>query len=166
MPQRGERLPPGTGPLIQTFLALNRRRIRPNPPLGSRELERWNELRWKLEELLGGGAHVGERVRRALRVPTHLPVRVAERGETAAAREIAEAGIFLATAAPAPVGTPLHLKIQGECGETVAVKGVVAWVRDSDSPKGPAGMGVRFDELDVAQFEAVAELVQQALSAL
>lgn len=168
MPEQGpsKRLPPGAGPLIQTFLALDRRRIRPDPPLSPRERERWEALRWQIQDLLGAGAHVGERVRRALRVPADLPVEVDERGDTAAAREIAEAGMFLATPAPAPLGTPLQLKIRGDRGEAVEVKGVVVWVRPDDSPQGPAGMGVRFEELDGARFEAVAELVQQALAAL
>jgi len=165
---RRPRLPPGTAPLIQAFLELNRRRARPNPPLTARELERWTELRWQLEALLVDSAQVGDRVRRALRVPTDLPVRVSDphSDQLSSAREIAEGGLFLATHHPAAVGTPLQLRIQGDDGDAIEVKGVVAWVRADASERGPAGMGIRFETLEPEQFEGIAELVQQALAAL
>ena len=167
-PDRRAKLPPGAAPLIQSFLELNRRRVRPNPPLTPRELERWTDLRWQLEALLGDDAQLGERLRRALRVPTDLPVRVCgpHTEELSSAREIAEGGLFLATSHPAPVGTPLQLRIHGDGGDSVEVKGTVAWVRERASEQGPAGMGIRFEDLDPEPFEGIADLVQQALAAL
>ena len=43
---------PDLSSLVSEFLPLNRRRLHGDPPLGLRELERWMELRERLERLL------------------------------------------------------------------------------------------------------------------
>lgn len=164
------RLAPEASALVREFLRLNRRRVRRNPPLTALEHERWMDLRWRIEEALGGpggGARSGPR-RKALRVPSDLKVEYAdpEREEISCAQEIAEGGLFLATDRPLAVGTPLHLKLTGDAGEIVEVEGAVVWARRAGDPSGPAGMGVRFESLDPAQREAVAYLVEAALEAL
>jgi uncharacterized protein (TIGR02266 family) len=153
---------------IQEFLPLNRRRFRRDPPLSGRERDRWSELRWQIEEALGGPARKRGPRRRALRVPSNLKVEVRDprQDEVASAREIAEGGLFLATERPVPVGTPLHLKLTGDGGETVEVEGAVVWVRKVTEPGGPPGIGVEFANLDNAQRAAVAYLVDEALAAL
>jgi len=161
------RLTRDSAELLQEFLRLNRRRIRPNPALSTRELDRWEELRSQIEERLSGPR--GRRsVRKSLRAPADLRVHYSDaaRAETTRTREIAEGGLFLATDSPPPVGTPLQLKLTGDNGEMTDVEGAVVWVRRAGDPGGPPGIGVEFADLDVAQREAVAYLVEQALAAL
>jgi uncharacterized protein (TIGR02266 family) len=153
--------------LIKEFLRLNRRRIQP-PPLSDPELARWEELRWRIEELLSAPGRGKWPARKALRVPADLKVEYADPEQEALARahEIAEGGLFLATDSPPPLGTPLHLKLTGDDGETIEVEGAVVWVRRAGEPGGPPGVGVEFSNLDDEQRDAVVYLVQQALAAL
>lgn len=154
--------------LVKEFLRLNRRRIRPDPPLSTPELTRWEELRWRIEELLSARGYGQRPARKALRVPTDLKVHYSdpEHDALASAHEIAEGGLFLATDSPPPVGTPLHLKVTGDDGETIEVEGAVVWVRRVGERGGVPGIGVEFAGLDDEQREAVAYLVEQALAAL
>ena len=154
--------------LIKDFLRLNRRRIHPSPPLSAPELRRWEELRWRLEELLAAPGYGRRPVRKALRVPTDLKVEYSdpEHEVLASAHEIAEGGLFLATESPPQVGSPLHLKLIGDDGSTTEVEGTVVWVRRVGERGGASGVGVEFAQLDASQREAVAYLVEQALAAL
>ena len=164
------RLAPGAAAVRQEFLRLNRRRLRRTPPLTALEHERWMDLRWQIEEMLGGtrpGTHEGP-PRKSLRVPSNLEVRYAdpEREEISPARVIGEGGLFLATEEPLAVGTPLHLKLTGDSGKAVEIEGAVVWVRRRGEGPGPPGMGIQFEGLDDARREAIAYLVEAALAAL
>ncbi len=156
--------------LVEEFLPLNRRRTRGDPPLTIAELERWMELRWRLEHALAEKTPTddhGRPTRRTLRVPTHLKVR-ATRGsavEVISSRNISEGGLFLVTRRPLAPGTPLHLEIEGRDGSApIEVEGTVTWVRGADGEKGPAGMGVRFDHPDPEKRDAITALVERALT--
>jgi uncharacterized protein (TIGR02266 family) len=168
--------------LIREFLWLNRRRIRPNPPLSVPELRHWEELRWRIEALLAAPRYGQRPARKALRVPTDLKVEYSasfaqraagerrpsdgEHEVLASVHEIAEGGLFLATESPPQVGTPLHLKLVGDDGSTTEVEGTVVWVRRVGERGGAPGVGVEFAHLDATQREAVACLVEQSLAAL
>jgi uncharacterized protein (TIGR02266 family) len=159
-----------TTQLIPEFVALNRRRTRGDPPLDVRELERWMELRALLEKTLSPQPDGQEaRRRKALRVPTHLKVRCsnASSDQLSVANEISEGGLFLATENPLAPGTPLHLDLEGlDEGSPLEVEGVVIWVRDQGGDDSPAGMGIRFTNLDEVQRQAVEYLVEHALTSL
>jgi uncharacterized protein (TIGR02266 family) len=154
--------------LIREFVRLNRRRHRPDPSLSPSELARWEELRWWIEELLSAPGRSRRPARKALRVPADLKVHYSdpEHDALGSAHEIAECGLFLATDSPPPVGTPLHLKLVGDRGETIEVEGTVVWTRGPGEPGGPPGIGVEFSSLDHEQREAVVYLVERALAAL
>lgn len=154
--------------LIREFLLLNRRRFHPGPALTARERQRWEELRWQIEELLSARGHGRRPERKALRVPTELKVEYCDRDcpVLATAHEIAEDGLFLATDGPPAIGAALHLKIVGEDGQTIEVEGTVTWLRRVGERGGPPGIGVEFAHLDAQQREDVAHLVEQALAAL
>jgi uncharacterized protein (TIGR02266 family) len=64
--------------------------------------------------------------------------------------DIATGGVFIATYVPMPLGTPVELLLMLERDEPpIAARGVVRWTRlHSDGSDGPAGVGVRFVELD------------------
>jgi uncharacterized protein (TIGR02266 family) len=156
--------------LVEEFLPLNRRRTRGDPPLTIAELERWMELRWRLEHALAENPPTGDHgrpTRRTLRVPTHLKVR-ATRGSTieiSSSRDLSEGGLFLVTRRPLAPGTPLHLEIEGrDRGVPIELEGTVAWVRGTDDENGPAGMGIRFDYPDPEKQAAISALVERALS--
>jgi len=167
MPSRSP-LTPETTSLVREFLALNRRRLRGNPCLSPHEKKRWIELRGQIEEGLSGSAPPNGARRRALRVPSQFTAECWDSAskELGCAEEIAEGGVFLATERPFPIGTPLRLRLTGDRGETVEVRGAVVWVRSLESGGAPAGMGIEFSNLDQSQWEAVAYLVEQALAAL
>jgi uncharacterized protein (TIGR02266 family) len=129
---------------------------------------RWEELRWRIEELLAAPGYGRRLARKALRVPTDLKVHYSDpdRDELARAHEISERGLFLATDNPPPVGALLHLKLMSDDGESIEVEGTVVWSRRAGERGGPPGAGVELAELDAEQFAAVARLVEQALAAL
>ena len=156
--------------LVKEFLPLNRCRTRGEPPLTIAELERWMELRWRLEHALAEKTPAADHdrpTRRTLRVPTHLKVH-ATRGsiiEISSSRDISEGGLFLVTRRPLVPGTPLHLEIEGrDRGAPIEVEGTVTWVRETDDENGPAGMGIRFDHPDPEKQAAISALVERALS--
>lgn len=167
MPSR-TRLTPETARMVQEFLRLNRRRILASPRLSPEEEERWSLLRWQIEEAMSGSSARHGARRRALRVPADLKVECAEPASTelGSAQEISEGGVFLATERPFSVGTPLHLRLTGDRGETVEVEGAVVWVRRPGSGGGAPGVGIEFSTLDASQREAVGYLVEEALAAL
>jgi len=80
------------------------------------------------------------------------------------AQEIAERGIFLVAERPFALGTRLYLRLTGNGGDTVEVKGSVVWVRQTRTRAGPSGMSVEFSNLDASQRETVAYLVEEALA--
>jgi uncharacterized protein (TIGR02266 family) len=156
--------------LVQEFLPLNRRRTRGDPPLTIAELERWMELRWRLEHALAGKTPIDDQdgpMRRTLRVPTHLKVRFT-RGSTidiSSTQEISEGGLFLITRRPLAPGTPLHLEINaGDLDAPIEVEGTVTWVRSRDDGSGPTGMGIRFNFPDQEKQAAITTLVERTLS--
>jgi uncharacterized protein (TIGR02266 family) len=153
--------------LVREFLPLNRRRVR-GEALSVDELERWSELRERLEELLGCcPPAVGQR-RRALRVRTHLKLLVTTSvaQELLRAHDLSEGGLFVRTQRPSPPGTPLQLELQDRAGRSVELEGTVAWVRSAPDGMGPAGMGVAFHALSDWDRALLNELVEAALEAL
>ncbi len=152
---------------MREFGALRRRR-RTLPAVCDSALARWEELRWRIEEALEDASPATRPRRRALRVPSDLrvPFSDGDRDAVGRVRTIAERGLFLSTERPQPVGTPLHLRLTDANGDAVDVEGSVVWVRRPGDPGGPPGMGVEFADLDDAQRDAVAYLVEEALGAL
>lgn len=69
-------------------------------------------------------------------------------------------GVFVVTATPAPVGSPVNLDIKLPWGEVLQVDGVVEWVRAMAriSLRHRPGMGVRFELLPAQQM-----LLQRAM---
>ena len=153
--------------LVQEFVPLNRRRMR-GDPLSSSELERWSELRDRLEELLGCSPPGPGQRRRALRVRTHLKLLVTTNvaQELLHAYDLCEGGLFVRTQRPSPPGTPLQLELQDREGRSVELEGTVAWVRREAAGLGPPGMGVAFHALSDWDRALLADLVEAALEAL
>jgi uncharacterized protein (TIGR02266 family) len=153
--------------LVREFLPLNRRRIR-GEALTVSELERWSELRDRLEELLGCAPTGSGQRRRALRVRTHLKLLVTTSvaQELLHAHDLCEGGLFVRTQRPSPPGTPLQLELQDRAGRSVELEGTVAWVRNEPDGLGPAGMGIAFHALSEWDRALLADLVEAALEAL
>ena len=155
---------PPTDALVNEFMTLNRRRLFGSPPLGVDDLDRWQDLRQTLEHRLGnrldGLLSVVER-RAHFRFPTHLEVRF-ESGEdlrSACLENLSEGGMFIASERPLAAGTPLQLSISVPSGK-VRISGRVAWVRSMQSRSGPAGMGIRFEDLSDEQRDRIASAVR------
>jgi uncharacterized protein (TIGR02266 family) len=153
--------------LVREFLPLNRRRIS-GDALSVGELERWNELRDRLEERLGCAPPGSVQRRRALRVRTHLKLLVTTNvaQELLHAYDLSEGGLFVRTQRPSPPGTPLQLELQDRKGRSVELEGTVAWVRSEPDGRGPPGMGVAFHSLSDWDRALIADLVESALETL
>lgn len=153
--------------LVGEFLPLNRRRIR-GEALSIEELERWNELRDRLEERLGCAPPAAGQRRRALRVRTHLKLLVTTQvaQELLHAHDLSEGGLFVRTRRPSPPGTPLQLELQDRAGHSVELEGTVAWVRSESDGLGPAGMGIAFHAVSDWDRALLNELVEAALEEL
>ncbi len=164
--------PQDVASLVSEFLPLNRRRLRGNPPLGVRELERWMELRERLERAFGARPPLeasGRSRRRSLRVPAALRARyrVAEGSASSRVGDLSEGGAFVATEVPLAPGTPLRLELEDTSGApTVSVAGRVVWARSARDGGGPAGMGVCFVDLDDDTGAGLAVLIESALARL
>lgn len=160
--------PEREGPaLVREFVPLNRRRMC-GDPLSADELERWSELRERLEDLLGCAPPRHGQRRRALRVRTHLKLLVTTSvaQELLHAHELGEGGLFVRTQRPAPSGTPLQLELQDRRGRSLELEGSVVWVRGEPDGRGPSGMGVAFHALSDWDRTLLADLVEAALEAL
>ena len=156
---------PSNDDLLNEFVNLNRRRIFGTPPLGIPDLERWQWLRETLEERLGDRLRslLATVERRAhFRFSSHLEVCFGSGDElrSACMENVSEGGIFVATDRPLPAGTPLRLKVTLPDG-AVDMTGRVAWARSAANEMGPAGMGVRFENLSPEQREKIAAVVAQ-----
>jgi uncharacterized protein (TIGR02266 family) len=162
------RLKAGASALIQEFLVLNRKRLRSDSEFSLDDHRRWSELRGQIEQAVSGSAPGNAARRKALRVPSELRAECSDSRASGqcSAREISEAGVFLAADRPFPVGTPVRVRLTGDTGEAVAIEGAVVWVRPPGSDRGPAGMGIEFLKLDDSQRRAVAYLVEEALAGL
>jgi uncharacterized protein (TIGR02266 family) len=64
---------------------------------------------------------------------------------------LSRGGLFVPSTEPLPVGTQLQLEltVPGDATTTV-LEGEVRWVRQFDADEGPAGMGVKFRDVDSA----------------
>jgi uncharacterized protein (TIGR02266 family) len=153
--------------LVREFVPLNRRRMR-GEALAVDELERWSELRDRLEELLGCCPPPAGQRRRALRVRTHLKLLVTTSvaQELLHAHDLSEGGLFVRTQRPSPPGTPLQLELQHRSGRSVDLEGTVAWVRSAPDGQGPSGMGIAFHALSDWDRALLNELVEAALESL
>ena len=74
---------------------------------------------------------------------------------------VSTGGMFIRTARPHPVGSVFEFQLgMGDGGPPVDGKAQVAWIRRrSDHPGEPAGMGVRFAELDDSSRRRLAEQI-------
>ena len=77
------------------------------------------------------------------------------------ARNINEGGMFIETDNPHAVGAEvsIHFSLPG-CDRPIAASGRVAWVSQG-GPDEPAGMGLRFEQLDPATRRRINELVRK-----
>ena len=148
-------------PLVSEFLPLNRRKVQGDPPLSVPELQRWSELSEQLAVELGDPLPEGAEDR-PLRVPTHLKVRFGE--GTGELRNVSEGGLFIECERPLPDGTPLRLELEpGGDQAPIQLSATVVWSRDLASREGPAGFGVRFEDLEADEYELLMLLIETEL---
>jgi uncharacterized protein (TIGR02266 family) len=155
--------------LVAEFVPLNRRRVHGDPPLSVAELERWMELRELLEYEFGSAnPPLGGTRRRQLRVPTHLKVRTAGRGDAVSNLcDVSEGGAFIETSEMLAPGTPLKLEIDPGNGEPpLQLDAVVKWGREISNMDGSAGVGVEFENIEDGDFAVLEAIVDRALDSV
>ena len=75
---------------------------------------------------------------------------------------LSEGGLFIATHALQPLGSPIEVSFKLPHGEAIKVLGTVRWVREySETSDAGPGMGVRFDNISSEN----ADLIRQFLAA-
>jgi uncharacterized protein (TIGR02266 family) len=76
-------------------------------------------------------------------------------------------GMFIRTEQPAPVGAMLNFELRlSDDFKLIQGRGEVVWVRPADEgPDKPAGMGIRFRELDTASRELIYKIVYHRMKA-
>ncbi len=148
--------------LVQEFLPLNRRKVQGNPPLSVLELQRWTELTEQLAYELGNPTPLGSEDR-PLRIPTHLKVRFGEgSGEL---RNLSEGGLFIECERPLAHGTPIELELEPGGGQApIQLSATVVWSRELPTADGPAGFGVRFEDLEADEYELLMLVIEDELS--
>jgi uncharacterized protein (TIGR02266 family) len=80
-------------------------------------------------------------------------------------RNVNEGGVFIKTGKPAAAGTLVHLEFElpGGAG-TIKASGRVTHAQDRENAYEPAGMGVRFEDLDADARERINEFVRRLRS--
>ena len=70
---------------------------------------------------------------------------------------LSEGGLFIATHALKPLGTPIEVKFKlPDLADPIKVTGIVRWVREySETSDSSPGMGVCFEHLDPAHTEQI-----------
>ncbi|MFP2911695.1 TIGR02266 family protein, partial [Pyxidicoccus sp. 3LFB2] len=78
------------------------------------------------------------------------------------ATNLSPGGMFIRSRTPQPVGTPVKFEVQIAGGVRV-LRGnaLVRWVREVGDPAGPPGMGLQFEELDMASRALVDMMLQR-----
>lgn len=86
-------------------------------------------------------------------------------------RDISYGGVFVSTQYPMPVGTKVHLTLEGPQAQIVSIDGEVVWssldltpVSDPNNPAGdlrPKGMGIRFSKKDRKIYQAMHDFIDK-----
>src|SRR6185312_8715000 len=74
-------------------------------------------------------------------------------------RDIGRGGMFVATTSPVPLGKRLDFEVTLATGGTIAGMARVVWVRDAAAGDLPAGMGIKFIDVDNDALVAIDRLV-------
>ena len=152
--------------LFREYVRLDRKRR--DSVLNGREYERWNQLKQQLNATFSPPSRPEHEDRReSVRVPVNLEVHF--RSEGALRRclltNLSRGGVFIATNAPAPIGTQVKLRIvvdQG--GEPIEVEGeVVSHNVGRGFATEKTGMGVRFLDPTPAAAAALDRVYEGAL---
>ena len=136
--------------LFREFMDLEKRRA--SSGISPKELERWQLLKRRLgQEFHPELADHHADQRRSVRVPTLLRVSFPDRRslEQCLMTNISRGGVFIATAAPEPIGATLRIaiRIEGDA-EDLVVNGVVVSQNFSDGQAGEVhGMALAFEKL-------------------
>jgi len=152
--------------LLRAYLALDKRRKAGG--LSPSELARWSQLKAALNRHFQPDLHEKHAQSRAsVRVPLSLNVDFESRGEVRKCmmKNLSAGGIFVATEAPLPIGTPFNVRIRIEkTGELIELPGEVVSVGVSaDLAHDQHGIGIRFHNLTDEQQKQVAELSERAM---
>lgn len=107
----------------------------------------------------------GSKVERAPRVGMVLEVQYRNAGQflVSYCTNLSRGGLFVSTRDPEPIGTELvlSLRVPGRA-LPVTLRAEVCWNRTEDSSEGPAGMGLRFADVDAMLGDHIDHLVTNA----
>lgn len=111
---------------------------------------------------LGEPSGVRRHRRRTQRATLVLPLEYRNAGHLLVSycTNLSRGGLFLPTPDPLPKGATLTLALRVPGRERpVQVEATVRWTRETDSPRGPAGMGVSFHDIDVVLGDTIDAIV-------
>jgi uncharacterized protein (TIGR02266 family) len=73
--------------------------------------------------------------------------------------DMSNGGIFITTPEPLGQGSEVSLSLQIPGEESVEIKGVVRWVRESDDDESKSGMGIEFVDISENDLENIKKVV-------
>jgi uncharacterized protein (TIGR02266 family) len=113
------------------------------------------------DELVAVPVRDGRERRTAERVPLEADVSLysATTFWAGIAEDLSEGGLFVATYQLEPVGTAIDLRFELPTGQTVAVRGVVRWIREV-MDEGMPGMGIQFESLLTRDLRVIQSFVK------
>ncbi len=89
----------------------------------------------------------------------HVEFRTASSFLVAYSVNLSRGGLFLETEEDVPTGSTIELDLRVPGTELLGLAGVVAWRRPPDSPEGPAGLGIEFQDVAPQLGGAIDQLV-------
>lgn len=113
----------------------------------------------------GSDSSLGGR-RRTQRAALVLPLEYRNAGHLLVSycTNLSRGGLFLPTPEPLPLGSTLTLALRVPGRERpVQIEAKVRWTRDTDSSRGPAGMGVSFRDIDIVLGDTIDAIVARFL---
>jgi len=157
---------PNIARLFLEYARLDRRRT--SKGLSVKQLERWNDLRRRVEHQLNAEAPPpGAEQRGSIRVPTRLNCSFESIGtlQKAIITNLSRTGLFINTSSPLPIGSKLELRILiEETGREIQIPASVA-----TNNLGPSfdvrstGMGLRFQSEVPEITDQLADLYEQQI---
>ncbi len=74
--------------------------------------------------------------------------------------DLSNGGLFISTPEPLSEGSEVSLSLQIPGEDSVDIKGIVRWVRESEDDETKSGMGIEFKDVSESDIENIKKIVR------